>query len=80
MHKDAGGKLVFGPVWDFDLSLGNANEGAEEFTDIFVGNGRGSGGSFGTWFEFHRGGFAEGGPPVPCVRGQGLSHLQCDYL
>ena len=50
MHKDAGGKLVFGPVWDFDLSLGNANEGAEEYTDIFVGNGRGSGGGFGTWF------------------------------
>ncbi len=50
LHKDAGGKLVFGPVWDFDLSLGNANEGAEEYTDIFVGNGRGSGGSFGTWF------------------------------
>lgn len=50
LHKDAGGKLVFGPVWDFDLSLGNANEGAEEYTDIFVGNGRGSGGGFGTWF------------------------------
>ncbi len=50
MHKNAGGKLVFGPVWDFDLSLGNANEGAEEYTDIFVGNGRGSGGGFGTWF------------------------------
>ncbi|MBQ9995397.1 MAG: CotH kinase family protein, partial [Clostridia bacterium] len=47
LHKDAGGKLVFGPVWDFDLSLGNANEGAEEYTDIFVGNGRGSGGGFG---------------------------------
>jgi len=50
LHKDAGGKLVFGPVWDFDLSLGNANEGAEEYTDVFVGNGRGSGGSFSTWF------------------------------
>ncbi len=50
LHKDAGGKLVFGPIWDFDLALGNANEGAEEYTDIFVGNGRGSGGSFGTWF------------------------------
>lgn len=50
LHKDAGGKLVFGPIWDFDLSLGNANEGAEEYTDIFVGNGRGSGGGFSTWF------------------------------
>lgn len=25
MYKDAGGKLCFGPVWDFDLALGNAN-------------------------------------------------------
>jgi hypothetical protein len=24
-HKDRGGKLVMGPVWDYDLSLGNAN-------------------------------------------------------
>lgn len=24
LHKDRGGKLLFGPVWDFDLSLGNA--------------------------------------------------------
>lgn len=50
IYKDTGGKLFFGPIWDFDLSLGNANEGAEEYTDIFVGNGRGSGGSLGTWF------------------------------
>lgn len=50
LHKDAGGKLVFGPIWDFDLSLGNADEGAEEYTDIFVGNGQGSGGGFNTWF------------------------------
>lgn len=25
MFKDAGGKLGFGPIWDFDLALGNAN-------------------------------------------------------
>lgn len=25
MYKDAGGKLCFGPVWDFDIALGNAN-------------------------------------------------------
>ena len=25
MHKDRGGKLVMGPVWDYNLSLGNAN-------------------------------------------------------
>ncbi|UCF04984.1 MAG: CotH kinase family protein, partial [bacterium] len=24
-HKDRGGKIVMGPVWDFNLSLGNAN-------------------------------------------------------
>ncbi|HAK95727.1 MAG TPA: hypothetical protein DCM87_12205 [Planctomycetes bacterium] len=24
-HKDRGGKLVSGPIWDFNLSLGNAN-------------------------------------------------------
>ena len=50
LHKDAGGKLTFGPVWDFDLSLGNANEGAEEYTDIFVANGQGSGNGFNSWF------------------------------
>lgn len=50
VHKDAGGKLVFGPIWDFDLSLGNADEGAEKYTDIYVGNGQGSGGGFNTWF------------------------------
>lgn len=50
VYKDAGGKLVFGPVWDFDLSLGNADEGAEKYEDIFVGNGNGSGGGSDTWF------------------------------
>lgn len=35
-HKDRGGKLVFGPIWDFDLALGNANEGCEEYTDLYV--------------------------------------------
>lgn len=50
LYKDTGTKLYFGPIWDFDLALGNANEGEELYTDIFVGNGRGSGGSMGTWF------------------------------
>lgn len=50
LHKDVGGKLVFGPIWDFDLSLGNADEGAESYSDIYVGNGLGSGGGFNTWF------------------------------
>lgn len=50
VHKDTGGKLVFGPVWDFDLSLGNADSGAENYDGIFVGNGDGSGGGGETWF------------------------------
>jgi hypothetical protein len=25
LYKPRGGKLIFGPVWDFDLSMGNAN-------------------------------------------------------
>ncbi|MHB1151058.1 MAG: CotH kinase family protein [Eubacteriales bacterium] len=43
LHKDKGGKLNFGPIWDFDLSLGNANETCEFYTDFYaavdVGNG-----------------------------------------
>lgn len=50
LYKDKGGKLFFGPLWDFDLSLGNANEGEETISDIFVGSGRGSGGGQTTWF------------------------------
>lgn len=36
LYKDAGGKLFLGPVWDFDLSLGNANEGCETFVDLYA--------------------------------------------
>lgn len=36
LYKDAGGKLCLGPVWDFDLSLGNANEGCETFVDLYA--------------------------------------------
>ena len=50
LYKDAGGKLCFGPVWDFDLSLGNANEGAEFYEGIFVGNGQGSKNGPDAWF------------------------------
>ena len=50
LWKDTGTKLFFGPMWDFDLALGNANEGEEVYYDIFVGNGRGSAGSLNTWF------------------------------
>lgn len=36
LYKDKGGKLCFGPLWDFDLSQGNANEGCEFYTDLYV--------------------------------------------
>ncbi|MCR5823442.1 MAG: CotH kinase family protein [Lachnospiraceae bacterium] len=36
MYKDAGGKLFFGPAWDFDLSLGNGDEGTEYPTDFYA--------------------------------------------
>jgi hypothetical protein len=30
LHKPRGGKLTFGPIWDFDLAMGNANyDGAD---------------------------------------------------
>ena len=34
LHSCVGGKLVLGPLWDFDLSYGNSNEGCEFYTDI----------------------------------------------
>lgn len=34
MYKDKGGKLVFGPIWDFDQSGGNADEGCENYYDL----------------------------------------------
>jgi Spore coat assembly protein len=37
LHKDKGGKLVLGPMWDFDLSFGNSNEGCQYYTDIYAG-------------------------------------------
>ena len=35
LHKDAGGKLCFGPLWDFDLSLGNANFGCQYVSELY---------------------------------------------
>jgi hypothetical protein len=35
LHKDAGGRLCFGPLWDFDLTLGNANLGCETVTGLY---------------------------------------------
>ncbi|MCR5153491.1 MAG: CotH kinase family protein [Lachnospiraceae bacterium] len=36
MYKKAGGKMYFGPAWDFDLSLGNADDGTEYYTDFYA--------------------------------------------
>ena len=34
MYRELGGKLVIGPVWDFDQCAGNANEGVDDPTGI----------------------------------------------
>ena len=44
LYKEKGGKLFLGPLWDFDLSLGNANEGEETYYGIFTAVRKGSGG------------------------------------
>ena len=50
MYKDTGGRLTFGPIWDFDLTMGNADDGSDNPCQLFVGNGRGSGNSRDSWF------------------------------
>ena len=37
MYKPAGEKLHFGPVWDFDKSFGNMNDGGEEYDSFKAG-------------------------------------------
>ncbi|MBQ3638299.1 MAG: CotH kinase family protein, partial [Clostridia bacterium] len=44
LYKEKGGKLFLGPIWDFDLSLGNANEGEETIDGLFAATRSGSGG------------------------------------
>ena len=44
LYKEKGGKLFLGPLWDFDLSLGNANEGEETIDGLFAATRSGSGG------------------------------------
>ncbi len=44
LYKNKGGKLHFGPIWDFDLSLGNADSGAEFYEGLFTALPLGSGG------------------------------------
>ena len=36
LYRKPGGKLVFGPVWDFDNALGNADMGTENYYDLYV--------------------------------------------
>lgn len=50
LYKNTGGKLYFGPLWDFDLSMGNADDGSDSISGIYVGAGKGSGGGSRTWF------------------------------
>ncbi len=36
LYRQPGGKLTFGPLWDFDNALGNADEGTENYYDLYV--------------------------------------------
>lgn len=36
LHKNVGGKLTFGPLWDFDLALGNCNQGCEVSKSLYA--------------------------------------------
>lgn len=37
MTKDAGGKLKMGPIWDFDLALGNFSKDNQKYNDLATG-------------------------------------------
>lgn len=50
MWKDAGGKLNFGPFWDFDIALANTWEEATSHKDLYAGNGKGSAKGLNNWF------------------------------
>ncbi len=36
LYKNVGGKLTFGPLWDFDLALGNCNQGCETYDSLYA--------------------------------------------
>lgn len=36
LYKNAGGRLTFGPLWDFDLALGNCNQGCEAYESLYA--------------------------------------------
>ncbi len=39
LHKDRGGKLRFGPLWDFDLALGNSNLSCQYVDGLYCAEG-----------------------------------------
>lgn len=36
LYKNVGGRLTFGPLWDFDLALGNCNQGVETYDSLYA--------------------------------------------
>lgn len=51
LHKAAAGKLAMGPVWDFDLSFGNADYCGECAPDNMVENPEGFWIQLGPWYK-----------------------------
>lgn len=49
MYKDRGSKMHFGPLWDFDHSIGYKASKGELYEGIYVGNGEGSSGRISDW-------------------------------
>lgn len=50
MWKDVGGKLCFGPSWDFDIAMANAWEESSTTTDFLAANGKGAAQGLADWF------------------------------
>ena len=55
LYKDAGGKLVFGPMWDFDLAFGNdcriSEDADTSHEGFYVGRAMGSNNGWeGIWY------------------------------
>ena len=50
MWKDAGGKLYFGPSWDFDIAMANAWEESAKIESFLAANGIGASTMLSDWF------------------------------
>lgn len=50
LWKDVGGKLYFGPFWDFDIAMANSWEEATTVDEFFVANGKGAAKGLANWF------------------------------